>query len=83
MSAYITSATAAYLGDPGSVSRTIPDGTLVKGDSASVYAVSDGKKRPIVSAKDFEALLYRWENVRTVPQNELDAIPAGPAIQLL
>lgn len=83
VSAYITNADAAYRGDAASMPRAIQDGALVKGDSSSVYAVSDGKKRPIVSAQDFEALLYKWENVRTVPQNELDAIPLGPALQIL
>ncbi|MEK7189238.1 MAG: hypothetical protein AAB671_01940, partial [Patescibacteria group bacterium] len=62
---------------------TYPDGTLVKGDSASVYVVADGKKRPIVSGADFEALLYKWQNIVYVPESLLAAIPEASSLKLV
>ncbi|MBI2637166.1 MAG: hypothetical protein HYW81_03160, partial [Parcubacteria group bacterium] len=62
---------------------TYPDGTLVKGDSAAVYIVSDGKKRPIVSAADFEAFLYQWVNIVYVPESLLAALPEAASLKLV
>lgn len=39
-----------------------PDGMLVRDDN-SVYVIENSKKRPVASAKDFEALGYNWGNV--------------------
>ena len=62
---------------------TYPDGTLVKGESSAVYVISDGRKRPIASAKDFEALLYAWDNVVYVPESLLAQIELASPVRLV
>jgi len=43
------------------------DGELLKSSlSSSVFVISEGKKRAIISAKIFEQLGYKWENIITV-----------------
>lgn len=59
-----------------------PDGTLIKGDSPAVYVVSNGMRRPIVSAADFEALLYQWEDVLYAPDEVVSLLAIGSPIQL-
>lgn len=48
---------------------TFPDGTLMMVDgNPTVYVVSDGKRRPIISESTFLGLGYSWDNiVRTTP----------------
>ncbi len=54
------------------------DGELLKANnSPAVYVIEDGKKRPIVSAKVFESLGYKWENIITVPPKIIDLYPDG------
>ena len=60
-----------------------PDGTLVKGNASAVYVIADGKRRPIVSAYDFEALLYDWSKIVYVPEALLAAIDIASAIRLV
>ncbi|OJI06499.1 hypothetical protein BK004_03450 [bacterium CG10_46_32] len=62
---------------------TYPDGSLVKGDSTSVYAISDQKKRPIISGADFEALRYTWANVIRIPESMLVAISQASGLRLI
>jgi len=43
------------------------DGELVKSpNSAAVYLISQGNKKPFISGKDFEDLGYKWENIITI-----------------
>lgn len=68
--------TAVKLAEIGAgANMTYPDGTLIKGNNSAVYVISDGRKRPIVSGSDFEALLYNWDNIRFVPEDMLSQIP--------
>lgn len=61
----------------------LKDGTLVKSkERSSVYVISDGKKLPIVSGEVFEALGYKWENIREVSEAGLTMIPYGNSIDL-
>ncbi|PIR47944.1 hypothetical protein COV06_00900 [Candidatus Uhrbacteria bacterium CG10_big_fil_rev_8_21_14_0_10_50_16] len=48
---------------------TFPDGTLVMVDgNPTVYVISDGKRRPIISEDTFLGLGYKWEHIiRTTP----------------
>jgi hypothetical protein len=55
-----------------------PDGTLIKSAGAqTVFAVSSGKRRPISSAEVFIELGYKWENIKTISQNDLDQYGLG------
>jgi len=67
------------VGDP----MAYPDGMLVKSDTSSVYVVSGGKRRPITSAADFEALLYRWQDVIYVPDHVLSHFEIGAPMQII
>lgn len=51
------------------------DGTLLQGTEPAVYVVSLGYRRLIPNTGTFDALGYRWENVQTIPEQELAAIP--------
>lgn len=68
---------------PFSSSRTsLPDGTLVRGDSdPGVYAMQKGKKILISSEEMFTANGYSWDDVLWMPQSVVDAIP-NPVIRL-
>jgi hypothetical protein len=57
------------------------DGELIAtpGD-ATVFVVSHGKRRPIVSADVFRALGYQWQNVVTTSPHALEAHPLGEAV---
>lgn len=62
---------------------TLEDGTLVRSaDSASVYVIANGRKRPFKSAKAFETYGYQWNNIIVVPQQVLDLHPQGSFIRM-
>ena len=53
-----------------------PDGTLLKGEgSPKIYVIKEGKKKWIKTAEEFIAGGYKWEDVKTISQEELDSIP--------
>ncbi|RMD59466.1 hypothetical protein D6821_01175 [Candidatus Parcubacteria bacterium] len=57
------------------------DGALLKSaNSPAVYVISNGRKHPITSAKVFEGLGYKWENILVVPKKILDLYPLGSRI---
>ncbi|EKD32961.1 MAG: hypothetical protein ACD_76C00106G0002 [uncultured bacterium] len=57
------------------------DGLLVKSSSSpSVYIVSDGKLRPVVSGSAFESYGLRWENVVSVDPKTILAHETGDII---
>ncbi len=64
----------------------IPDGTLITSDAPhkrAVYIISDGYKRPFVSASVFESLGYKWENIITVKDKIVEMHPTGDPIDLI
>jgi len=57
------------------------DGELLKSNlSSSVFVISEGKKRAIISAKIFEQLGYKWENIITVSPKILYLYAEGDPI---
>ena len=59
----------------------IKDGVLIKSnESSAVYVVSEGKKRPIASAKVFEKLKYNWKNIAIVSEKSLSNLLLGAMI---
>ncbi|MBI4812155.1 hypothetical protein HY798_01745 [Candidatus Falkowbacteria bacterium] len=60
------------------------DGTLIKSsDAPTVYVVSMEKKRPFSSAEVFVGLGYRWGNIKTISQSDLDQYESGVQIDTL
>ena len=58
------------------------DGEILKAsDSASVYLISDQKKKPFASGKVFVNLGYKWENVVTVSSKVLSLYEKGDVIK--
>lgn len=51
--------------------------TLLRGTDQTIYVIEDGRKRPFVTARDFEQLGYRWENIVTIDDLQLRLIPTG------
>lgn len=65
------------LGDP----VLLRDGELVMAtDHATVYFISHGMKRPIVSRSAFERLGFQWSNILMTTQRVLDLHPTGDAL---
>ncbi len=61
----------------------IYDGILVRTSTQpTVYVISDGKKRPIVSGDVFERLGYKWGNVKIVSEKSLSNLPLGGFVDL-
>lgn len=59
------------------------EGSLVKmADDHTVYVISDGMKRPILSEATFLGMGWKWENVQTVDRLSLIIHPTGPKIEL-
>lgn len=59
------------------------EGSLVKmTDDHTVYVVSDGMKRPILSEATFLGMGWKWENVQTVDRLSLIIHPTGSKIEL-
>lgn len=58
------------------------DGTLLKGDSPTVYLVSGGKLRPIPSEDIFLAYNWKWENVVATTDKVLALYEIGAPITL-
>ncbi len=56
------------------------DGLLIKGSAPTVYIIADGKKLPITTAEAFNALGYKWENIRTVSDSELNLHATGASL---
>ncbi len=62
---------------------TFRDGELVSAQGApSVYFISNGTKRPIVSRDAFDRLGFRWVNVIWTSQRALDIHPLGEPLDL-
>jgi len=75
----------------GSIVRRIPNGSLLvyknntllraKGKK-TVWVIKSGKRRSIPSAAIFNALGYRWKNIRTTNWKKLKKIPYGGKVAL-
>lgn len=50
---------------------------LVKGSGEKIYLLDQDKKRWIRTLEDFKEQGFLWEDVRIIPDDELDAIPEG------
>ncbi len=58
------------------------DGEIVKSkNSPTIYFISNGYKRPIASAKDFEKLGLKWENIITTDERSLSLHPTGEVLR--
>lgn len=60
-----------------------PDGTLLRQkDSATVYILEGGKKRPFaVSAQEFAKLGFSWDEIKDVSSADLKGYQEGPAVK--
>jgi len=62
--------------DTSIIIPSYPDGALLKSASEEkVYVIKDGKKEWIETAADFIAGGYKWEDIKIISKEELDAIP--------
>lgn len=62
---------------------TLPDGLLAKTDEdPTVYVISDGDRRPIISGEVFESMGWKWEQIISVDQKTLDLHPLGEPINI-
>ncbi|WP_019500298.1 hypothetical protein [Pseudanabaena sp. PCC 6802] len=61
-------------------SLSFKDGTLLKGSLPAVYVISGNKRRLIPDEATFKALGYKWENVQTISDRALSAIPELPPL---
>jgi hypothetical protein len=54
------------------------EGTLIRGSLPAVYVISGNMRRLIPDEATFNASGYKWENVRTISDRALNAIPELP-----
>jgi len=64
------------------VSRTLFDGSLIKGSGPRVYVVDSGERRWIQTERDFLGLGYRWSMLKIIPDDDLLLYPRGEAVTL-
>lgn len=64
---------------------TLRDGELIMSDNgdSAVYIISNGIRRPIVSAQAFEDLGYAWDDIVVVKESVLSIHPLGEAIKTI
>jgi len=58
-----------------------PDGTLIKGSGPAVFVVSNGQKRPLVSASAFLGLGYKWGNIKKIRDPEVSEYDTGDPVE--
>lgn len=61
----------------------INDGELITSkdpNKNAVYVIANGLRRPIISGEVFEALGYKWENIKYVDDQVIDMHPVGEPI---
>ncbi|OIO49010.1 MAG: hypothetical protein AUJ34_01970 [Parcubacteria group bacterium CG1_02_41_12] len=62
----------------------LQDGTIITSpESSSVYVISAGKRRPVISGEAFEKLGFKWDNIHEVPQKVVDLHPLGDPLDLI
>ena len=57
-----------------------PDGTLIRGGEPKVFVLENGKKRWITTAKVFASRKYKWDQIITIPDIELNSYEDGSNI---
>ncbi len=62
--------------------KVFRDGILIKGSSATVYVIENGQKRGIASPDVFNAYDYKWGNILSVTDTEIEAVPTGSVLKL-
>ena len=62
---------------PDGPEMTFREGALLRGSDETIYIIEKECKRPFVSARVFEGLGYRWQNVVQVPDSCLEALKSG------
>lgn len=68
---------AVKLGLPVASPQAHPDGTLVRGDTAAVYRLQEGKCCLIPTVRIFQSWGYRWEDVVNIGAQRLAQYPTG------
>ncbi|OJI06490.1 hypothetical protein BK004_03405 [bacterium CG10_46_32] len=62
----------------------LSDGTIITSpESAAVYVIADGKRRPVISGEAFEKLGYHWNDIIEVPKKVVDLHPLGDPLDLI
>jgi len=62
---------------------THPDGTLVNTlNSMGIYLIEKGRKQPIKSAEIFLGKGYKWGDVVTISQEEMNSYSLGPEVTM-
>lgn len=56
---------------------TIGEGDLVKGSGPHIYVIEKGKRRHIPNPETFNAMGFRWSNVKWIPDEQLAEISEG------
>lgn len=57
--------------------KQFPDGTLLRGASPRVFALLNGRRRPILTADVFLANKYTWSAIEMLREEELAQYPLG------
>lgn len=58
-------------------------GQLVKGSSSRIYLITQDKKRPILSATAFESHGFKWSEIISLSEAELDTYPESANLSLI
>ncbi len=66
----------------GLISQNLPDGTLLKSTNSGVYLLDNGLKHPITSPEIFLSYNWRWSEIVTVSQSELNSIKDGTVLSM-
>jgi hypothetical protein len=80
-SAPVPATAASATSVPGS-QPSAPDRQLVKGAGERIYLLEAGKRRWITSAEIFSRRGLRWDDVRLLADDVLNAIPEGPPLRV-
>jgi hypothetical protein len=59
-----------------------PDGTLVKSATSGVFLIENGLKHPITTPEIFLSYNWRWSEIVTISQGDLNAIKNGPELKM-
>lgn len=68
------------LGDPIPTVLQVPipaDGTLIASPDGAVFVMEGGKRRHIPDPPTFEAMGFKWGDIRQISSQEMNAIPLG------
>ncbi|MEG4087259.1 hypothetical protein, partial [Microcoleus sp. POL10_C6] len=55
----------------------LKDGVLLQGSSPTIYVMESGKRRGITDPATFKINGFKWEDVKAIPDDELNNIPLG------